>query len=146
MPTVLIGSQNSVKTGYKFSQGTDQYGLLRTFDQSLGLAPLTNNDQYAATANDAWRVGPQSTNQSQELGTRKPPARFCAPYGVPLEALSWVEPGVSRAARGWRSGVFWLRPPGATEALGVRLGTAVSVHLPDSQVLGEGDHCWTMPS
>ncbi|MFE3526924.1 hypothetical protein ACFXOD_36175 [Streptomyces sp. NPDC059161] len=44
MPTALIGSQNSVKTGYKSSQGTDQYGLLRTFDQSLGLAPLTNNE------------------------------------------------------------------------------------------------------
>ncbi|MFE4873912.1 hypothetical protein [Streptomyces sp. NPDC056682] len=69
MPTVLIGSQNSVKTGYKSSQGTDQYGPLRTFDQSLGLAPLTNHDRYAATANDAWRVGPQSTNQSQEPGT-----------------------------------------------------------------------------
>ena len=37
------------------SQRTDQYGLLRTVDKALGLAPLTNNDRYAATVNDAWK-------------------------------------------------------------------------------------------
>ncbi|MFI6051344.1 alkaline phosphatase family protein [Streptomyces violascens] len=109
VPTLLIGSQNSVKTGYTSSKRTDQYGLLRTIDQSLGLAPLTNNDRYAATVNDAWRSSPESTDQSREQAVEKPSARFCAPYEVPLEALSWVEPGESPAARGWRSGVFWLR-------------------------------------
>ncbi len=55
VPTLLIGSQNSVKAGYRSAQRTDQYGLLRTVDQALGLAPLTNNDKYAATVNDAWQ-------------------------------------------------------------------------------------------
>jgi hypothetical protein len=34
---------------------TDQYGLLHTVDTALGLTPLTNNDRYAATVNDAWQ-------------------------------------------------------------------------------------------
>lgn len=54
VPTILLGSQNSVKAGYSSSQRTDQYGLLRTVDKALGLTPLTNNDAYAATVNDAW--------------------------------------------------------------------------------------------
>ncbi|WP_441249827.1 ricin-type beta-trefoil lectin domain protein [Kitasatospora sp. McL0602] len=55
VPTILIGSQNSTKAGYQSAQRTDQYGLLRTIDQALGLNPLTNNDKYAATVNDAWQ-------------------------------------------------------------------------------------------
>ncbi|GHE10404.1 alkaline phosphatase family protein [Streptomyces alanosinicus] len=55
VPTVLIGSQGSVATGYHSDQRTDQYGLLRTVDRALGLTPLTNNDRYAATVNDVWR-------------------------------------------------------------------------------------------
>ncbi|MFL6112219.1 MAG: alkaline phosphatase family protein, partial [Catenulispora sp.] len=54
IPTILLGSQNSVKAGATSAQRTDQYGLLRTVDKALGLAPLTNNDAYAATVNDAW--------------------------------------------------------------------------------------------
>lgn len=54
VPTILLGSQNSVKAGATSAQRTDQYGLLRTIDKALGLAPLTNNDGYAATVNDAW--------------------------------------------------------------------------------------------
>ncbi|WP_035840461.1 alkaline phosphatase family protein [Kitasatospora azatica] len=55
VPTLLLGSQNSVKPGYQSNQRTDQYGLLRTVDGALGLNPLTNNDRYAATVNDAWQ-------------------------------------------------------------------------------------------
>lgn len=54
IPTILLGSQNTVKTGATSSQRTDQYGLLRTVDKALGLTPLTNNDAYAATVNDVW--------------------------------------------------------------------------------------------
>jgi hypothetical protein len=54
VPTLLMGSPGTVKTNYSSSQRTDQYGLLRTVDQALGLNPLTNNDAYAATVNDAW--------------------------------------------------------------------------------------------
>ncbi|MDH6121767.1 hypothetical protein ABH930_002954 [Kitasatospora sp. GAS204A] len=55
VPTLLLGSQNSVKPGYQSSGRVDQYGLLRTIDDALGLAPLTNNDRYAAPVNDAWQ-------------------------------------------------------------------------------------------
>ncbi|GAA2800135.1 hypothetical protein GCM10010441_26270 [Kitasatospora paracochleata] len=54
VPTILLGSKGTVKAGYESSQRTDQYGLLRTIDRALGLKPLTNNDAYAATVNDAW--------------------------------------------------------------------------------------------
>lgn len=54
VPTLLLGSPGTVNTGYYSSQRTDQYGLLRTVDKALGLAPLTNNDAYAATVDDAW--------------------------------------------------------------------------------------------
>jgi hypothetical protein len=60
-PTLLLGSQNTVKAGYTSSQRTDQYGLLRTVDKALGLSPLTNNDAYAATVNDAWAQAGAST-------------------------------------------------------------------------------------
>lgn len=53
-PTILLGSQNTVRAGYSSDQRTDQYGLLRTVDRALGLAPLSANDGYAATVNDAW--------------------------------------------------------------------------------------------
>ncbi|MFF0637936.1 alkaline phosphatase family protein [Nocardia sp. NPDC004151] len=54
VPTIVLGSQNSVKAGFNSSQRTDQYGLLRTIDTALGLQPLTNNDRYAATVNDIY--------------------------------------------------------------------------------------------
>lgn len=54
VPTILIGSQNTVKTGFQSNGRVNQYGLLRTVDQALGLTPLTNNDKYAAPVNDAW--------------------------------------------------------------------------------------------
>ncbi|MEC3952359.1 alkaline phosphatase family protein [Nocardia sp. CDC153] len=54
VPTIMLGSQGSVKAGFTSSQRTDQYGLLRTIDTALGLQPLTNNDAYAATVNDIW--------------------------------------------------------------------------------------------
>ncbi|MDH6142887.1 MULTISPECIES: alkaline phosphatase family protein [Kitasatospora] len=55
VPTLLLGSQNSVKQGYQSDGRVDQYGLLRTIDTALGLDPLTNNDRYAAAVNDAWQ-------------------------------------------------------------------------------------------
>ncbi|MDI2125567.1 ricin-type beta-trefoil lectin domain protein [Yinghuangia seranimata] len=54
IPTVLIGSQGSVKTGFQSGGRVDHYGVLATVDKALGLAPLTNNDRYAAPVNDAW--------------------------------------------------------------------------------------------
>ncbi|MFE3759742.1 alkaline phosphatase family protein [Nocardia tengchongensis] len=54
VPTIVLGSQNTVKAGYTSSQRTDQYGLLRTIDTALGLQPLTNNDRYAGTVNDIY--------------------------------------------------------------------------------------------
>ncbi|RMI34945.1 alkaline phosphatase family protein [Nocardia stercoris] len=54
VPTIMLGSQNTVKTNYTSSQRTNQYGLLRTIDTALGLRPLTANDTYSWTVNDIW--------------------------------------------------------------------------------------------
>lgn len=34
----------------------NHYSLLRTIEDSLGLAPVTNNDRYAVPMNGFWEV------------------------------------------------------------------------------------------
>ncbi|MFE3187895.1 alkaline phosphatase family protein [Nocardia sp. NPDC059240] len=58
VPTLLLGSTGTVKSNFTSSQRTDQYGLLRMTDRALGLKPLTANDSYAPTVNDAWATVP----------------------------------------------------------------------------------------
>jgi hypothetical protein len=50
----MVGSQHSVKTGYQSNGRYDHYSAARTIEQSLGLNPLTTNDQYGTPINDVW--------------------------------------------------------------------------------------------
>jgi Phosphoesterase family len=52
--TILVGSQNTVKTGYQSGARYDHYSVARTIEQALGLAPMTSNDKYASPINDAF--------------------------------------------------------------------------------------------
>jgi hypothetical protein len=52
--TIMVGSQHSVKTGYQSNGRYDHYSTARTIEQSLGLSPLTTNDQYGTPINDVW--------------------------------------------------------------------------------------------
>jgi Phosphoesterase family/Putative Ig domain len=52
--TIVIGSQNTVKTGYQSTLRYDHYSSARTIEQALGLAPLTSNDKYATPFNDVF--------------------------------------------------------------------------------------------
>jgi hypothetical protein len=52
--TFVIGSQNTVKTGFQSAVRYDHYSSARTIEQALGLAPLTNNDKYATPINDVF--------------------------------------------------------------------------------------------
>jgi hypothetical protein len=52
--TILVGSQNTVKTGYQSGARYDHYSVARTIEQALGLAPMTSNDKYANPINDAF--------------------------------------------------------------------------------------------
>ena len=92
VPTLLLGSQNTVKAGYTSSQRTDQYGLLRTIDKALGLMPLTNNDAYAATVNDAW--GTQANTSS--LTTPTP----TVPNGSSI-TFSYSTPPATNSSTNW---------------------------------------------
>jgi hypothetical protein len=91
-PTLLLGSQNTVKAGYTSSQRTDQYGLLRTIDKALNLSPLTNNDAYAATVNDAW--GAQANTSS--LTTPTP----TVPNGSSI-SFSYSTPAATNSSTNW---------------------------------------------
>jgi hypothetical protein len=52
--TIMVGSQNTVKTGSVSGVRYDHYSTARTIEQALGLAPLTANDTYATPINDAF--------------------------------------------------------------------------------------------
>ena len=61
--TVVIPSPGAVSAGMRSGNFTDtsyanHYSLLRTIEDALKLAPLTNNDTYAAPLNDFWGTPP----------------------------------------------------------------------------------------
>ncbi|NUR29940.1 MAG: hypothetical protein HOV83_29500 [Catenulispora sp.] len=91
IPALLLGSQNTVKAGYSSSQRTDQYGLLRTVDKALGLAPLTNNDRYAATVNDVW-----GQTAAPTLTTTTPTVA----NGSPI-TFSYTTPAATNSTKNW---------------------------------------------
>jgi hypothetical protein len=51
VPTIVVGSQGTVKTGYQSTARYDHYSTARTIEAALGLQPLTANDQYATPFN-----------------------------------------------------------------------------------------------
>ncbi|ACU70921.1 phosphoesterase [Catenulispora acidiphila DSM 44928] len=118
IPTLLLGSQNTVKAGYTSSQRTDQYGLLRTVDKALGLASLTNNDAYAATVNDAWG---QTTTNSPTLTTSTPSvangSSVTFSYSTPPAANSaknWIGIYKSGDTPGSQASTAWQYTPGTS--------------------------------
>lgn len=61
--TVVIPSPGAVSAGMRSGNFTstsyaNHYSLLRTIEDALKLAPLTNNDAYAAPLNDFWGTPP----------------------------------------------------------------------------------------
>jgi hypothetical protein len=139
VPALLIGSQNSVKAGYTSSQRTDQYGLLRTIDTALGLAPLTANDTYAATVNDAWAGTPGT---APTLTTATPTvangAQLTFSYTTPAATSStknWI--GIYRPGDtpGVQASLAWQYTPGtagsATFTAGYGAGTYKAYYFSD---------------
>ncbi len=57
VPAYIVASQGLVKSGYTSSQYYDDYSLLATVEQALGLPAMTSNDQYAQSLDDVW-TGP----------------------------------------------------------------------------------------
>lgn len=121
VPTLLLGSQNTVKAGYTSSQRTDQYGLLRTVDNALGLSPLTNNDAYAATVNDAWGQNTGGGTGTSSLTTSTPSvangSSITFSYSTPAatnSAKNWVGFYKPSDTPGVQSSTAWQYTPGTS--------------------------------
>ncbi|MFI6604826.1 alkaline phosphatase family protein [Nonomuraea sp. NPDC050536] len=54
IPTIVLGSPGTTKTGYQSNIHYTHYSVLRTIESALGLATLTKNDKYAVPLNDLW--------------------------------------------------------------------------------------------
>ncbi|MEY9855494.1 hypothetical protein ABH935_001098 [Catenulispora sp. GAS73] len=118
VPTLLLGSQNTVKAGYTSAQRTDQYGLLRTVDQALGLAPLTNNDAYAATVNDAWSgtasTGPTLTTTTPSVANGSSVTFSYSTPPATNSAKNWVGIYKPGDTPGSQASTAWQYTPGTS--------------------------------
>jgi hypothetical protein len=54
IPTIIAGSPGTVRPGARSSNRYTHYNVLRTIESALGLARLTQNDQFASPINDIW--------------------------------------------------------------------------------------------
>ncbi len=54
IPTLVLGSQGSVKQRFSTNQRYTEYSLLRTIEAGLNLPTLTENDLFANPVNDIW--------------------------------------------------------------------------------------------
>jgi hypothetical protein len=54
VPAYIVASQGMVKTGYVSPDYYDDYSLLGTVEDALGLAKQTSNDEYAQPLSDIW--------------------------------------------------------------------------------------------
>ncbi len=54
IPTLVLGSQGTVKQGFSTDQRYTAYSLLRTIEAGLNLPSLTENDLFANPLNDIW--------------------------------------------------------------------------------------------
>jgi Phosphoesterase family len=67
IPTLILGSQGTVKQGFSTDQRYTEYGLLRTIEAGLNLPNLTENDLFADPVNDVW-ARPQRGQQVSPFG------------------------------------------------------------------------------
>jgi Phosphoesterase family len=58
IPTLVLGSQGTVKQGFSTDQRYTEYSLLRTIEAGLNLPTLTENDLFANPLNDIWTRPP----------------------------------------------------------------------------------------
>jgi hypothetical protein len=58
IPTIVLGSQGTVKQGFSTGQRYTEYSLLRTIEAGLNLPTLTENDLFANPVNDIWTTKP----------------------------------------------------------------------------------------
>ena len=118
IPALLLGSQNTVKAGYTSSQRTDQYGLLRTVDKALGLAPLTNNDRYAATVNDAWSgtgsTGPTLTTTTPTVANGSSVTFSYTTPAATSSAKNWIGIYKPGDTPGSQASTAWQYTPGTS--------------------------------
>lgn len=55
IPSIVVGSQGTVKSGFVSPAHYTHYSMTRTIEAGLGLGTLTQNDAFAAAINDIWQ-------------------------------------------------------------------------------------------
>lgn len=108
--TILADSQGLVNRGYVSSASYNHYGITRTIEGALGLAPLTANDRYAEPVNDAFLPVASPTLSTATSNVRLGDT-IAFSYSTPaaqLSATNWigiypagVKPG-SQASSKWQ--------------------------------------------
>lgn len=90
--TILVGSPGTVQPGAVSYLPANHYGIARTIEAALGLAPLTENDAYARPFNEAFgRTPAPSLSAAAPMVSRG--ARLIVGYATPVPYLStgnWV--------------------------------------------------------
>jgi hypothetical protein len=105
VPMIVIPNQGAVNAGMQsgpFTTNTyyNQYSLMATIEDSLGLAPLTANDMYAQPMNDFWKSLICVTRDHKE-GTgwaRKANTGRC--WSRRGSGRTWPQRGPRRSCRG----------------------------------------------
>jgi hypothetical protein len=78
VPAYIVASQGLVKEGFTSSQYYDDYSLLATVEQALGLPYQRSNDEYAQSLDDVW-----TGSGSQNTVTVTNPGSQAATAGTP---------------------------------------------------------------
>ncbi|GAA1989033.1 hypothetical protein GCM10009738_81440 [Kitasatospora viridis] len=75
VPTIVIGSQGTVKAGYQDNNRYDHYSTARTIEGALGLtATMTNNDKWATPYNEVF-TGTQTGGTGNTVSVADPGAQ-----------------------------------------------------------------------
>ncbi|GLQ96570.1 alkaline phosphatase family protein [Dyella mobilis] len=116
LATILIGSPGTVQSGTVSNVSYNHYSTGRTVENALGLAPLTQNDQYAQPINDAFIAG---TATSTPVLTSSMPSVSQGTYvhfdyatpASQLNATNWIGIYAAGSSPGNGSSATWQATP-----------------------------------
>ncbi|MGF1427219.1 alkaline phosphatase family protein [Kitasatospora sp. LaBMicrA B282] len=102
VPTIVVGSQGTVKAGYQDPNRYDHYSTARVIDSALGLPAMTNNDKWATPYNEVFTTAQTGGNtvtvtnpgtQSATVGTAAS-LQLAATDSDPTQTLTYSATGL----------------------------------------------------
>jgi hypothetical protein len=115
--TVVLGSRGTVPAGATSATRYDHYSTGRTIEAALGLPPITANDEYAATLNDAFGGGSVSAGSTLTTGTPNVPTgsaitfQYTTPAGT-ASSTNWIGIYPTGVVPGQQASLTWQYAPG----------------------------------